>query len=467
MAGTYLEGSSKVLSGVYSLIKAAVSAVSLGARGIVAYPFTADWGPINVLTVTAYGSEFDKLFNAAGSSLTSGKISKHAFKGKPQQLLAYRMATSAAAKGTCTLDDAEAADSIVMETLYPSARSFVAAVKAGSTAGAVVIEITEGSVLLVSVEGSTVAALAAALNTSDYVRVTDTGDNMPAVTSGEAFAGGNNGSTVTEAEYTNFLTEIEADGTPNAFSFDAVEDEDILTLAETWVKRVRDEGMYITWARGGPLSWDNDMPSANAKSKALNWRGIINVGNGVDGYGAAEMAIFIAARVASIALNRTVTDEVIDYADVNKKLTPGQRIVAKQSGTLVFVKDGKSVLIDEGVGTLTAPHTDEVVEMGKIRVNNALDAVTKDLEAFGNEYKKSRSNTQEARITYAATVEDSYFRPLASLEVIKNDYFYIQDPEYHGKTAVFTPKIDEAFFFSGIWPVDSMERIYQKISVNF
>ena len=467
MAGTYLEGVSKVLSGVYTLIQAAVTALSLGTRGVVAYPFTADWGPINTLTITAYGNEFDKLFNAAGSDLTAGKINLHAFKGKPRQVLAYRMAAIAAAKGTCSLDDAGAAASLVLETLYPSAREFVAAVKDGSTEGAKIIEITEGGVLLAKVEAATVVALAAALNASDYVRVTTTGALMPVDTAGDIFAGGSNGSVVTVTEYSAFLAEIEADGTAYAFALDAVTDETILTVAETWTKRVRGEGFYVTWVRGGPLAWDNDTPSANTKSQAINSRGIVNVGNGVDGYSAAEMAIFVAARVAGIALNRTITDEDIDYVDVNKKLILGQRIAAKQAGTLVFVKDGKSVLIDEGVGTLTVPHTDEAKEMGKIRVNNTLDATTKDLEAFGNEYKKTRSNTNEARETFAATVENSYLQPLAVMEVIKADYLYRPDPEYHGKTAVFTPKIDEAFFLAGITPVDSMERIYQKLKVNF
>ena len=64
-------------------------------------------------------------------------------------------------------------------------------------------------------------------------------------------------------------------------------------------------------------------------------------------------------------------------------------------------------------------------------------------------------------------VEESYLRPLANDEIIKVGYFYRPDPEYHGDTAVYSPAIDEAFFDSDITPVDSMERIYQKIGVNF
>lgn len=463
MAGTYIEGSSKPLSGVYTLILAAVSSVSMGTRGTIAYPFTSDWGPVNVLTPIAQGGEFRDLYNADKTALTAAKIYKHAYKGSPQKLLAYRMATGQV-KGTCSLG----VDSLQLETLYPSARAFSAVVKDDAVTGGKTIDIVEGGVKLVSVTAATNADLAAKLNVSDYVRVTSAGATLPVNSAGVAFAGGNNGSVVTVTQYSAFLDELEADGTANSFSLDGVSDDAIITVVTDWLRRVRTEGLYITFVNGGPAAWDTDGgTAANAKSVSFNHRGIVNVGNGCDGYTAAEMAIFIAARVASIALNRTVTDETVPYTAINKKLKPGQRITAKEKGTLVFVAAGDFVEIDEGVNTLTAPPADESAEFGKIRINNALDAISKDLEDFGNTYKKSKSNTQEARETYAATVENSYLRPLAAMEVIQDGFFYRPDPEYHGKTAVFSPKIDEAFFYADITPVDSMERIYQKINVNF
>lgn len=465
MAGIYLEGTSKVLSGVYTLIQAAVTRVTMGARGIVAYPFTSDWGPINSLETVIMASEFKAMYNGAATALTAAKVYKHAFSGKPQRVLSYRMATGLAAKGTAVLDDVESAPSLTLATLYESARAFTAVVKAG-TSGGVIVEILEGAVKLVSVEGATVADLAAKLNVTDYVRAT-AGTTFPAVTAGVAFAGGNNGSVATTTEYEAFLDELEADGTPSAFSLDAVSDDTILATVRTWVTRVREEGIYITFVQGGPTGWDVTIADANTKSKSVNYKGIINVGNGVDGYTAAEMAIFIAARVASVALNMTLTDEIAPYVAVNKKLKPGERVVAKESGTLVFVQDGSVVLIDEGINTLTVPPAGEVVEFGKIRINNALDYIAKDLEKFGDEYKRTRSNTQEARETYAAAVETSYLKPLETLEVIQDGYFYRPDPDYHGKDAVFTPKIDEAYFYGDITPVDSMERLYQKIGVHF
>lgn len=463
MAGTYIEGSSKPLSGVYTLILAAVSGVSMGTRGVVAYPFTSDWGPVNALTPIAQGGEFKNLYNADKTALTAAKIYKHAYKGLPQKLLAYRMSTGEA-KGTCSLG----ATSLQLETLYPSARAFSAVVKDDAVTGGKTIDIVESGVKLLSVTAGTNADLAAKLNVSDYVRVTSVGADLPVNSAGVAFAGGNNGSAVTVTQYSAFLDELEADGTAGSFSLDGVSDDAIITVVTDWIKRVRTEGLYTVFVNGGPAAWDTDGgAAANAKSVSLNHRGIVNVGNGCDGYTAAEMAIFIAARVASIALNRTVTDETVPYTALNKKLKPGQRITAKEKGTLVFVAAGDFVEIDEGINTLTAPPADESAEFGKIRINNALDAISKDLEAFGNTYKKSKSNTQEARETYAATVENSYLRPLAAMEVIQDGYFYRPDPEYHGKTAVFSPKIDEAFFYADVTPVDSMERIYQKINVNF
>jgi hypothetical protein len=470
MAGTYIEGSSKPLSGVYTLIKAAVDNVLLGSRGTVAYPFTANWGPINALVTVQQQPEFEKKFNAVVASLTAYKINTLAFKGQPQKVQAFRMATVAAAKATATINDTVPAKSLELETLYPTDRAFVAVVKAGLAGGASKrIEITEGGVLLMAVEDDTLAGLETKLNLSEFVRVKSKGTQMPATTAGVSFAGGNNGAVVTATEYSAFLTEVEADRNAQAFALDGNSTDAIITVAETWVRRVRTEGLYITFVNGGPTAWDSDLSQANTKSKAFNYRGVINVGNGADGYTAAEMAIFVAARAASVALNRTLTDEPVPFQLLNKKsaVLPGNRVTAKESGTLIFVMKGDKVLIDEGVNTLTTAPAGESKEMGKIRINNTLDQIAKDLEVFGSEYKRDKSNTDEARETYAATVETTYLTPLQAMEVIQPGFFYRPDPQYHGDKAVYTPKIDEAFFHADLTPVDSMERIYQKIGVSF
>ncbi|MED3571962.1 phage tail sheath subtilisin-like domain-containing protein [Cytobacillus praedii] len=468
MAGTYVEGQSKELAGVYTLIKAMLTADIGSARGIVAYPFTSNWGPVNTLTMVINQPEFEAKFNGKNTSLTAKKIHTHAFKGKPSKLLGYRMATSAAKKGTVILNDSTDVKSLELETLYPSDRSFIAVVKDGLAAGVKVIEILEGSVLLAKVEDSTLDGLASKLNVTDYVRVKSKGTVMPKNTAGEAFTGGNNGHSVTAAEYDAFRMEVEADATANALALDIYDPAEI-EATKTWVKRVRDEGLYISFVSGGPSGWDTAVADANTASKAFNYRGIVNVGNGIGGYTGTEMAIYVAARVAAVELNQQLTGELVDYsgASVNKKLTKSERIQAKAAGTLVFVQKGDFVYIDEGVNTLTVPTGFEVKEFGKIRVSNALDYIATSLEAFGEEYKRTRSNTSEARETYAALVEQEFYVPLVEREILQPGATYRPDPDYHGKDAVYNAKIDEAFFVSGIQPVDGMEKIYQKIGVNF
>lgn len=468
MAGTYIEGISKVLSGVYTLIKAAVAGVVKGTRGIVAYAFTSDWGPINSLIENSIDSDFKNRYNADKTDLTAAKVYKHAYLGKPYKILGFRMATAAAAKGSCVLKDAGSVMSLTLETLYPSARLFQAVVT-DNLAGGKVITIKENGIELMEVEGGTVVDLEAKLNLSNFVRVTSKGANLPANNAGQAFVGGNNGDVVTAVEYQAFLDVLEADGTANAFALDAVVDEAILTTVDTFIRRVRSEGFYVTFIRGGSNTWDQagGVDLANAKSKAINYRGTINVGNGCDDVTAAELAIYVAARVASVPLNKTLTDEVTPYKAVNRKLKKDERTACKEAGTLIFVQVGNSIMIDEGVNTLTVPTADENIYYGKIRVSNVLDAISKDLEAFGEAYKREKSNTPEARELYAAAVEDEYLGPMANMEVIKPGYYYVPDPEYHGKDAIYTPKIDEAFFIGDITPVDSMERVYQKIGVHF
>jgi len=468
MAGTYLEGVSKVLSGVYTLIKAAVARVAVGNRGTVSYPFTSDWGPINTIVDIGNEADFRKLYNGDKTSLSANLIYRLAFAGTPQRVKAYRMATSAAAKGTATLLDVNTTAALTLETLYPTNRAFTAVVKDGFGLGEKVVEILEGGTLLVSVKGTSLAELEAALNGTDYVRVTAVGTTMPENTAGVSFTGGNNGEVVTAAEYTAYTDALEAEEAVNAFALDGVTDNAIIDAMQTFVKRVREDGLYVTFVNGGPSSWDNDLAGANAQSRAFNYRGIINVGNGVDGeYSAAEAAVYVAARVASVALNAGLTDEVTPFTSVNKKLTKAERIAAKEAGTLIFVVEDGRVIIDEAVNTLTSPGANESKEFGKIRVSNALDQIAYDLEKFGNEYKKGRSNTDEARQTFAAAVETDYFAGLASMEVIQPDYSYEPDPDYHGDNAVFNPAIDEAFFAWAVTPVDSMEKIYQKGNVSF
>lgn len=469
MAGTYQEGTSKVLSGVYTLIQAAINAVEMGGRGVIAYPFTSNWGPANTLDTIIQKSEFKTKYNGAGTALSARLVYELAFKAKPQRVLTYRMTSADAKKGTATIPGTDGGNALVLETLYPSDRAFTALVRDSLTPGNKIVEILEGTVLLAKAEAATTQALADRLNVSQYVRVTTVGDQLPANTAGIQFAGGNNGSDVTVLDYEAFLTSILADGTTNAFAFPGVTDEAILTMVETWLKIVRDEGFYVAFVRGGTALWDADISLANAKSREHNYRAIHNVGNGCDGYTSAEMATYVAARVGSVPLNRTLTDEVVDFKQVNvpTAVTPGERVKAKEAGTIVFVQKGNVVLIDEGVNTLTTPAAGEVKEFGKIRISNALDHIARDLEAFGDEYKKDKSNTPEARETYAAMVENTYFRQLAGMEVLQQGYYYRPDPEYHGDNAIYKPKIDEAFFHADMTPVDSMERIYQKLGVSF
>ncbi|WP_433958539.1 phage tail sheath subtilisin-like domain-containing protein [Cytobacillus horneckiae] len=441
--------------------------MSVGARGVVSYPFTSNWGPVNEITDVGNESDFRKLFNGDSTNLSANLIYKLAFAGLPQRVKAYRMASSNAKKGTVTLEDINTTPSLRLETLYPSDRVFTVVVKDGFEENEKVIDILEGSNLLASVKGTTIKQLVQELNGTDYVRVVSTGDAMPINTAGVNFSGGDNGAVIAAADYTRYTEALESEEGVNAFALDGVTDVAIIEAMTTFVKRVREDGLYLTFVNGGPASWDAAPTEANARSKTFNFRGIVNVGNGLDGYTSAQAAIFVAARVAAVALNAGLTDEVTPFTKVNKKLTKAERIAAKEAGTLVFVMEGDQVVIDEAVNTLTNPGAGQSKEMGKIRVNNTLDQIATDLERFGNEYKKGRSNTDEARQTFAAAVETEYLAGLASMEVIQPDYSYIPDPDYHGENAVFKAAIDEAYFAAAVTPVDSMEKIYQKIGVNF
>lgn len=460
MAGLYVEGESKILSGVYSLILATSTAVLSGGRGIVAYPFTADWGPVNTLVEGTLGDLKDT-YHAVGSALSVGKVYTHASNGEPRRVLCYRMATESAKVGAAEVGD------WVFETLYPTSRKFVITVAEGVEPETKKLTLTENSVELCTFQVATPESLETEVNASDYIRVKTKGEALPEAQAGVEFKNGNDGTEVTVAHYSAFLEELEADGTANAFSLDGVSDDATIAAVIAWLKEVRQEGFYVTFVTGGPKAWDSAIDTANAKSKEYNYRPVINVGNGCDGYAAADMAIFIAARVAAVALNSTLTDETVPYGTVNKRLKRTVREKARQAGTLLFVAKGDTVEIDEAVNTLTSPKKPEVAEMGSIRVSSTIDYVVHDLEMFGEEFKKAKSNTEAFRATYATTVEQNYLQPLVAQEILKENVYYMPDPEYHGENATKHPKANEAFFIGDITPNESPERIYQKLNTVF
>ena len=157
MAGLYTEGESKILSGVYSLILAISTSITSGGRGIVAYPFTADWGPVNELT-TGNLRELRDNYNAVGSSLSVGKIYTHASNGEPKKVLGYRMATAEAKVAAATVD------TWVFETVYPTTRPFVLVVKDGVEDGSIKISLVENAVELTSFLVSDVDSLVTMVN---------------------------------------------------------------------------------------------------------------------------------------------------------------------------------------------------------------------------------------------------------------------------------------------------------------
>lgn len=479
MAGTYIEGVSKTLSGVYTLIKAALAGITEGQRGVVAVPFTASWGPIKTFTKIGARSEFLNTFgNGATVGQTGAKVAAHAWQGpdKPNIVLCYRMAADAAAYATRTLNDTTAALALTLSGKYKGTRgnNFQADVAVNPVDGTKKdLKITESGVLRATYTGATVQDIADAVAADSTALITAVvangkGAAVLADVSSAAFASGNDGETLLATHYTSMLAALETQAFNTVALGTAVTDETILASVEAWVKDQRGQGNRITWVRGGAAAWDTDGgAAANAKSQAINYRGIVNVGNGVDTYTGAEMAIYVAAILAGLPLSQSVADYKTPYLAVNSRLTNAQRIACKQAGTLVFVMDGDDVVIDEAVNTLTSPLSGESAEMGKIKVSLILDQIAADIEAFGKDWVGKKGNTANSRQAFALQVEEKYLGGMVRLELIKPGCWYREDPEYHGKTPIYSPAPDEAFFWGDITPVDAMERIYSKFGVNF
>lgn len=101
--------------------------------------------------------------------------------------------------------------------------------------------------------------------------------------------------------------------------------------------------------------------------------------------------------------------------------------------------------------------------MGSIRVSSTIDYVVHDLELFGEEYKKAKSNTDSFRATYATTVQQQYLDPLVAQEILKEGASYEPDPDYYGENATKKAKANEAFFVGDITPNESPEKFIRNL----
>lgn len=471
-----------VLPGMYMNFQAAaLAAVQPGARGIVALPVKAHWGPVNefveIVSVTAADETYASDESAGATAYTALKF---ALLGGAKTVLAYRIADTGAAKAECTLQDTtETPVNIVkLEAKYPGERGnkFKVTVQPNPIdAGKKDVRLLEGTMLLKTFTfagGTTQAAVDAINNDAANIWVTATkladGTGQLKDGSGFSFAGGDSGiDGIVAGDYTNALSACETQQF-DLLALDGVADPAIHTSVVSWVSRVRSEGKTVIAVLGGSSADDKSASAvslATARSASFDHEAVVNVGTGAalngTSYSSAQVSAYVAGLIAGQKLSESTTYASSPFQDVTRRWTRGEQEQAAAGGVFLLVHDGKKVKALRGVNSLSSPRQGQNNSWKKIRTIRVIDAIQTDLMTSAeNGYIGKVNNTAEGRLALIGAAQQ-YMQSLALSGVIDAEGWDVYlNPQYYGPTAVLTPEPDQVYLNWEARLTDTMEQIF-------
>lgn len=242
----------------------------------------------------------------------------------------------------------------------------------------------------------------------------------------------------------------------NVFSYPSNVSEDQLTATKAWVEECRNEGKHFIYVSGGNAAADADIAQGNARSVLLKDEYIVNLVTGVimpDGteLTSGDFASYIAGLIAGTPINEAITYKEIPVTDVTKRLKSSEVTTALNSGSLVLIKDGNKVRVEQGVTTDSTAQ-----KRGKIRVTRGKQAVATDIPtAARDNYIGKIDNDSNGQATLIAAVK-AYLETLEAERVLLNPEV-ILDPRYKSEG-------DSVFLAVSYTEIDSMERIFMTIT---
>lgn len=242
----------------------------------------------------------------------------------------------------------------------------------------------------------------------------------------------------------------------NVFVYPTVVDDAEQTATKAWVSSCRDEGKHFTYVAGGDVESDTDIKLGDARSILLKDEYIVNLVTGVvlpDGteVQSADYAPYIAGIIAGTPINKSITYAELPIADVTLRLKNSQIEKALISGSLVIVKDGNKVRIEQGITT-----DSNATERGKIRTTRAKQAVATDLPAAARDnYIGKIDNEPNGQAALIAAFK-------AYLETLEGENV-LTDPRV-ALSPNFKSEGDKVFIDVSYEDLDSVERIFLTIT---
>ena len=480
--GTWSPTEAKVRPGFYANFQAgALAAIQPGARGIVAIPVKANWGPAEtIVEITNESGLIDTYNNDTGTNFTAYNSIRLALLGGAKTVLGYRLIDGSAAKASITLKDTAAtpANVLTLTTKYETTRAFKVTTRDNpvdsSKQDLVLYEGTTQLYVFTFAKGAGVVdnAVAAINNDANNKWITATkvaaGNNTIATVTNQPLTGGNAGvAAVVNQDYTDAMTKFEA-RVFNAFTLDGATDSGLQTSVKSWVERLRGEGKGVIAYMGGSASDDQTPATGNTRSTGFNYEGVVNIGTSgiLDGttYSSAMVACYIAGKASGQALSESLTYVATSFDDVTPRLTHTQVVAGLQAGTLLLVHDGEKVIVEQGINTLTTLRQGQNNQWKKIKAIRVMDTINADLlKAAQDNYIGKVVNDDDGQVALISACKN-YLDTLVRGRLIAADYTIVLDPAYHGDPPLAAA--DEVYLLWEGRLLDSLEKIYGTFMVQ-
>lgn len=464
--------SEKVRPGLYnrftSLATARIDATQKGVAGIM---IKADWGPLEELVVCSDETEILEKFGTGKTVNMAARMMKGGKRYKPKKVIVYRMGTAEASAASATIEG-----SVTFTAKYSGTR--------GNAFKIVITQnVTESGMLNVgvyenitmrqkyTVSPSDLEGLVNAINEDEDSLITakKLGNTALAEKSSIPFTGGNSGEAVTSEDYVKALTAFEP-AYVNALALDGVTDEAIISLVKSWHRRVWEAGNLFQIVLGGTATDDKDSKIGNARSRACDHYGLINVIVGtVDGSGnrycSAETAPQFAGAIAALPLNQSITyKELEDVSDVTVALSNTEIIEAINAGSLVLVRDvdpedfSVTVKVESGINTFTSFSAKTGKKLRKIKAISTMAAIDYDTGKYAMKNVVGELDNNDDGIAALFSGISKYLETLANENVVSKDILV-------NLNDTLTSEDDYVFMQTQALTIDKIERIFNDVNL--
>lgn len=297
---------------------------AVNAAETVAVPITHDWGPINQVVACEDFEAFTEIF---GESATAGRTAvASAFDGQglpgaggAGTVLVYRQAAAEALAASVQLKNSTPAMALKLTAKYAGTRgnsisASIAADVAEPTKNICKI-LFNGAVVATYVYPKTnIKLLAEEINATEGSPVTAvaeiTGVELTA-TAGTSLAGGNNGSTLINANYVSCLEALKFEPF-SVLAFQNLTSSEILATTLSWLSEMVEKDRPVRLVVGGQSA--DTMAEAIARTAALESDHVINLGVGTyldslvnETLSTAQLAPRVAGALASLGMSRSLT----------------------------------------------------------------------------------------------------------------------------------------------------------------